>query len=312
MKISIIGAGNVGIGVMDALVLLNIGKEILLYNRTINKAIGEIFDLEDALPLLNGNMELKATDQLEDLKGSDIIVITIGAKQNVGESRLDLLKANATIIKELIEKLDAIDLESKIIIVSNPVDILTRIALDTTKRDKAKVFGSGTVLDTMRLKEELGLRMNINRKNIHAFVVGEHGDSEFILWSVANIGPIRIKQMGIENFEQMKIDVLEKVKNRAYSIIEKKGFTKQAIGVAVAKIIKAILSDEKKIFTLSTPLIHSCSNLNLYSEVAISQPCVLGKNGIEKTLLLDCNLEEITLLKKSVKKLDDAYLTSKK
>jgi L-lactate dehydrogenase len=310
MKISIIGAGSVGIGVIDALVLLDIGKEIVLYNKTINKAIGEVFDLEDALPLLNGNMELKATDQLEDLKGSDIIVITIGAKQHIGESRLDLLKINAIIIRELMEKLDVIDLESKIIIVSNPVDVLTRIALETTKRDKAKVFGSGTVLDTMRLKEELGLRININRKNIHAFVVGEHGDSEFILWSVANIGPIRIKQMGIENFEQMKIDVLEKVKNRAYSIIEKKGFTKQAIGVAVAKIIKAILSDEKKIFTLSTTLTHSCNNL--YSEVAISQPCILGKNGIEKTLLLDCDLEEIRLLGTSVKKLDDAYLALKK
>lgn len=305
MKVSIIGSGNVGVGVLDALVLLNIGKEILLYNRNIDKAMGEVFDLEDALPLLNGNMELKATDKLEELKGSEIIVITIGARQNIGQSRLDLLKDNVKIIQDLMLKLDTIDKESKIIIVSNPVDILTRVALDITQRDKAKVFGTGTVLDTMRLKEELGLRVNINRKNIHAFVVGEHGDSEFILWSVANIGPIRIEEMGIENFEQMKIEVLEKVKNRAYTIIEKKGFTKQAIGVATAKIIKAILYDEKKIFTLSTPLTKSCSHVN--SKVAISQPCVLGKNGIERTLLLDCNLQEIELLKSSVEKLDNSY-----
>ncbi len=307
MKVGIIGAGNVGIGIADALVLLDIAKELIIYNRTLDKALGEVYDLEDAVPFLNGSTTIGATNNLEDLKGCKVIVITIGAKQKDGETRLDLLSKNVSIIKEMILKLDKIDLTSNILIVTNPVDVLTRIALQTTKRESRKVFGSGTVLDTMRLKESLGLKLGINRKNIHAFVVGEHGDSEFVLWSVANVGPIRLKNM--QEFNDIKDDVMTQVRTRAYKIINKKGYTKQAIGVAVAKIIKAILYDERKIFTLSTKLIKNCADICM--DVAISQPCVVGKNGIEKRLLLECSGDEIELLKKSINKLNDAYNSMK-
>lgn len=303
MKVGIIGAGNVGIGIADALVLLDIVGELIIYNKTLDKALGEAYDLEDAVPFLNGHTIIKATDKLQELKGCEVIIVTVGLKQQKGQTRLDLLSKNVLIIKDIIQKLDDVDLSSNILMVTNPVDVLTRVALQTSKRKSCKIFGSGTVLDTMRLKEELGIRLGINRKNIHAFIVGEHGDSEFALWSVANVGSTRLQDMS--EFDNIKDEVMQKVRNRAYKIIDKKGYTKQAIGVAVAKIVKAIVYDEKKIFTLSTKLEKNCTDICM--DVAISQPCVVGKGGVEKQLLLDCNGDEIKLLKQSINKLNDAY-----
>lgn len=308
-KVAIIGSGNVGIGVLDALVLLGISKEILLYNREISRALGEVYDISDATPLLSGSQTINATQDLSDLHDADIIVITVGAKQRPAESRLQLIAQNSQIIKNLMKELDAINPNAIIIIVTNPVDIMTRVAIENSKRPQQKLFGSGTVLDTLRLREELGSRLGINRKNIHAFVVGEHGDSEFVLWSVATIGPILLQNFGIEHLEDLKNAIEEKVRHRAYTIIEKKGFTKQAIGVAVAKLVKAILADEKRIFTLSTPLTKSCTKLQ--SDVVLSQPCILGKEGIERVLMLDCNIEEFDALKHSISVLESAYKQTK-
>lgn len=307
-KVGIIGSGNVGVGLLDALVMLGISREIVLYNRNIQRALGEVYDISDAVPLLNGAQKISATDELEVLHDCEIIVITSGAKQEVGESRLDLIEKNKTIIIELIEALDSINPNAIIIIVTNPVDIMTRIAIEHSKRPDSRLFGSGTVLDTIRLREELGSRLNINRKNIHAFIVGEHGDSEFVLWSVATVGPMLLESFGLAQSE--KEEIQEKVRRRAYTIIEKKGFTKQAIGVAVAKLIKAILGDEKRIFTLSTPLSKSCKKLQ--SDVVFSQPCILGKEGIERVLMLDCNIQEFAQLQNSIEVLEGVYGTKKK
>lgn len=308
-KVAIIGSGNVGIGVLDALVLLGISQEILLYNREISRALGEVYDISDAIPLLSGSQTINATQDLSDLHDADIIVITVGAKQRPAESRLQLIAQNSKIIKNLMRELDTINPNAIIIIVTNPVDIMTRVAIENSKRPQQRLFGSGTVLDTLRLREELGSQLGINRKNIHAFVVGEHGDSEFVLWSVATIGPILLQNFGIEDLEDLKKAIEEKVRRRAYTIIEKKGFTKQAIGVAVAKLVKAILADEKRIFTLSTPLTKSCTKLQ--SDVVLSQPCILGKEGIERVLMLDCNIEEFDALKHSISVLESAYKQTK-
>ncbi|MBN2816420.1 MAG: hypothetical protein JXQ67_07020 [Campylobacterales bacterium] len=309
-SVGVIGAGNVGVGVVDALAMLGIAKEIYLYNRTKSLAEAQAWDINDAVPLLNGNTNVTPTDDLEDLRGCEIIAITSGAKQEAGESRLALVKKNTTIIIELMQKLDVINPDAIIIIVTNPVDIMTRIAREYSTREAKKLFGSGTVLDTLRLREELGLRLNINRKNIHAFIVGEHGDSEFALWSVATIGPVLLENFGIDKLETMKVEILQKVRERAYRIIERKGYTKQAIGVAVAKLIKSILQDEKRIFTLSTKLSEKCRKVQ--SDVVLSQPCVLGKEGIEKVLILECNIAEYDSLKNSIEVLDKTYKSIKK
>jgi len=303
MKIGIIGAGNVGVGIADALTYLGIGKEIILYNRHIQKALGEVWDLNDSIPLLSKDIFHKATDNLKDLKNCNIIVITAGVKQKPGQTRIDLLRENFIIIKDLISKIDEINQEAIIIMVTNPVDILTRVAIKLSKRDKNKIFGSGTVLDSIRLREAIGEITKINRKNIHAYIIGEHGDSEFALWSACHIGPLRIEDFDID--ENKKVFIEEKVRKRAYEIIEKKGFTKQAIGVSVANIIKAILEDEKKIFTLSVPIEKSCGCVK--EDVCLSIPVVVGNDGIEKKMLLRCDEDEFEKFKNSAKKLDEIY-----
>ncbi|WP_281950884.1 L-lactate dehydrogenase [Nitrosophilus kaiyonis] len=305
MHIGIIGAGNVGVGIADALTYLGIGKKITLFNRHIDKALGEIWDLSDCIPLLENNIEFHATDDLKDLKDCNIIAITAGIKQKPGQSRMDLLNENLKIIKNIVENLDEINEKAIIIMVTNPVDILTRVAINISKRDKNLIFGSGTVLDSIRFREAIGEKIDINRKNIHAYIIGEHGDSEFPLWSATHIGPLKLEDFNIKNFDNFKKEIALRVKKRAYKIIEKKGFTKQAIGVSVANIIKSIILDEKKIFTVSVPIEKSCGCIR--KDVCLSIPCVLGEKGIEKKLLMECSELEFELLKQSAEKLDKIY-----
>lgn len=305
MNIGIIGAGNVGTGIADALAYLGIGKKIIIYNRHIDKAMGEVWDLDDSIPLLDGTQAFAASDTYEDLKACEVIIITIGAKQKPHQSRLELLDQNQQIIKEIIQRLDDVNPEAKIIIVTNPVDILTRVAIAHSKRDKNRIFGSGTVLDSIRLREAIGEKIDVNRKNIHAYIVGEHGDSEFPLWSACKIGPLPLESFAIENLEGFKEEIATKVKQRAYKIIEKKGYTKQAIGTSVAHLVQSILFDEKSIFTVSVPIENVCGCVN--GEVCLSLPCIIGKNGIEKKLSIRCTDREFEKLKLSANKLDEVY-----
>jgi len=219
-----------------------------------------------------------------------------------GEIEVD---ENYMIVKNIIESIDKINLNAKIIMVTNPVDILTRVAIKLSKRDKKLIFGSGTVLDSIRLREAIGEKIGVNRKNIHAYVIGEHGDSEFPLWSACHIGPVELESFNIEDLEQFKIETAKKVKNRAYEIIAKKGFTKQAIGTSVANIIKSILFDERTVFTVSVPVENVCGCVK--EDVCLSLPYIIGKNGIERKLLLKCNDDEFELLKKGAKKLDEVF-----
>lgn len=305
MRTGIIGAGNVGVAVAAALVMRGIGREVVLYNRTLKRAEGEAWDLNDAVPLLGGTMNVEATSSLEDMAECNIIVITVGAKQAPGESRLDLLGKNAAIVEEMMKALDRINPEAVVIVVTNPVDVLTRIALGKSRRDTGRLFGSGTVLDTIRLKEALGKTLDVNRKNVHAYIAGEHGDSEFALWSAASVGPLMLDDFGIGDLAGLKKRLQENVRCRAYDIIEKKGYTSHAIGVAVATLVKAILYDEKKIFTVAVPLPKNCYGLD--SDIVLSQPCILGRNGIEKKLIFDCELPENSLFRASAQKLDEVY-----
>lgn len=307
MHIGIVGAGNVGVGVADALAYLGIGKRVTLYNRHIERALGEVWDLNDSIPLLTGDMIFHATDDFEALRSCEVIVITVGAKQKPGETRLDLLNANYQIIKEIIPRLDVVNPTAKIIMVTNPVDVLTRVAITLSKREPRLIFGSGTVLDTIRLREAIGERIDVNRKNIHAYVVGEHGESEFPLWSACHVGSVGLESFGIEQLETFKRELAEQVRQRAYRIIEKKGFTKQAIGTSVAHLIKSILLDEKSLYTVSVPIEDVCGCIR--SNVALSIPCVIGKGGIEKRLSIQCTQEEFASLKASAEKLDHAYHT---
>ena len=303
MHIGIVGAGNVSIGIADALAYLGIGKKITIYNRHIDKTLGEVWDLNDSIPLLDGTQEFKATNSYEDLKTCEVVAVCAGAKQKPNQTRLELIDQNYKIIKDIIFNLDRVNKEAKIIIVTNPVDILTRVAIRYSNREKNHIFGSGTVLDSIRLREAIGENIKINRKNIHAYIIGEHGDSEFPLWSACKIGPLPLESFNID--KNFKDEIAKQVRERAYKIIQKKNFTKQAIGTSVAYLIKSILYDERSIFTVSVPIENICGCIK--KDVCLSLPCIIGKNGIEKKLSIKCKDKEFEKLKISANKLEEAY-----
>ena len=305
-KIGVIGAGNVGAAIINALVLRNIGKELILFNRDKDKAIAEAMDIDDTIPLLS-EMKIKASNNYEDLKECSIIAITVGARQKDGESRLELLSRNAKIMQDLVAKLDKFAPNAILLIVSNPVDILTRVAQEFSKRKHNKIFGSGTVLDTSRLKYQLGKELNVNRKNVHVHVIGEHGDSEFAVWSNAFIGVIKLEDYPLsnnQNLATLKDKIITTVKKRAYEIIQRKGYTNFGVAVAVAKLIQCIIRDEKKIFSVS---VKANKEYNLHKGTVLSLPCVIGSKGIENRLLLNLSKEEKKKLLNSSNSLNDAY-----
>jgi len=305
-KIGVIGAGNVGAAIVNALVLRNIGKEIVLFNRDKNKAISEAMDIDDTIPLLS-DMKIDATNTYKDLSDCGVIAITVGARQKSGETRLELLSRNANLMQSIIKELDKYAPEAILIMVSNPVDILTRIAQESTKRDKKKVFGSGTVLDTSRLRYQLGKELMVNKKNVHVHVVGEHGDSEFVVWSSAMIGSIKIDQFPLPkgaNLETIKNNTMDMVRTRAYQIIEKKGYTNYGVAVAVAKLIQCVIRDERKIFSVS---VGANEEYNLYEGLVLSLPCIIGKEGIEHRLVLSYNKDEEQKLLNAANSLNEAY-----
>ncbi|RXJ90541.1 L-lactate dehydrogenase [Arcobacter sp. CECT 8983] len=305
-KIGVIGAGNVGAAIVNALVLRNVGKEIILFNRDKDKAVAETMDIDDTIPLLS-EMTIKATNDYKDLAKCSIIAVTVGARQKEGETRLELLDRNAGIIKDIIKNLDKYAPNAVLLMVSNPVDILTRVAQEATKRDSNKVFGSGTVLDTSRLRFQVGKELNVNRKNVHVHVIGEHGDSEFAVWSNAIIGSVKLKNFPLpENIKlaQLKKKTMKIVKNRAYEIIQKKGYTNYGVAVAVVKLIQSVIRDEKKIFSVS---VKANEEYNLEKGTVLSLPCTIGNQGVEYRLNVTLNKKEKNLLQKASKSLSDAY-----
>ena len=305
-KIGVIGAGNVGAAIVNALVLRNIGKEIVLFNRDKDKAIAEAMDIDDTTPLLS-EMSVKATNDYKELSDCSIIAITVGARQKEGETRLELLDRNAAIIKDIIKNLDKYAPNAILLMVSNPVDILTRVALESSKRASHKIFGSGTVLDTSRLRFQVGKELKVNRKNVHVHVIGEHGDSEFAVWSNAIIGSIKLKNFPLPKnmkLEQLKKNSMQIVKNRAYEIIQRKGYTNYGVAVAVAKLIQSVIKDEKKIFSVC---VKANKEYNLKKGTVLSLPCTIGQKGVEFLLNISLNKEEKLLLLKASKSLGEAY-----
>lgn len=305
-KVGVIGAGNVGAAVANALVLLDKCETVVLYARTLSQAEGEGWDIEDAIGLLS-SMNVIPTDQYEDLADCDVIVITAGAPQKEGETRLDLLGKNAEIIRSMIKELDSVAPNAILLVVSNPVDVLTRIAIATSQRSENLILGSGTVLDTARLKYQLGKKLNVDNTDINVYVVGEHGDSEFIIWSNALIGAIPLADFPLPNgtsLDQIKQDYTELTRKRAYAIAERKGNTNYAIATVVALLVDSILRDQKKIFTVS---VRADSGYKIGNEVVLGLPCIIGQAGIERKLLIPRNDQEQHLLEQSATKLNEAY-----
>lgn len=305
-KVGVIGAGNVGANVANALVLLGKCVKVVLFDRTLSKAEGQAWDIEDTIPLLQ-EMEIIATNRYEDLADSDVIVVTVGVQQKEGQSRLDILSDNAEIMLSTIKELDRVAPNSIVLIVSNPVDVLTRIAIANSTRAENLIFGSGTVLDTARLRYQLGKQLNVNKQDVRVYVIGEHGDSEFVVWSSAFIGGIPLAEFYTPQgatLEQIQQKYAELTRKRGYNISERKGNTSYGISTVVSQLVDTILRDEKEIFPVS---VRANSNYGVGSEVVLGLPCIISSQGIERQLVLPRNADEQRLLEESATKLNEAY-----
>lgn len=293
-KVTIVGCGKVGMSTAFALLQQGTVNELLLLSRSRAKAEGEKLDLEHGLSFLR-HTNIYASDNYEDLVNTDVVVFTAGDSQKPGETRLDLVEKNKAIIHDAIPQILKYAPESIIIIVSNPVDILTYEAYKIAGLPKGRIFGSGTTLDTSRFRFHLSEYLKINPKSIHAYILGEHGDSSFPAISGAIAGGQSLLSItGMS--EEKALAAYHKTRNAAYNIIKAKGATYYAIATAAAKLVETILTNSKKVYPVSIPL----HNYYGHSGVALSVPCVIGRHGVEQTIEIKLSWQEKQFLEKSV------------
>lgn len=289
-KISIIGAGSIGATTAFALLQKGVAREIVINDINQEKALGEVLDLMHGSSLCKPCNVTLGT--IEDTKNSDVIIITAGLNQKPGETRLDLVDKNYAIFKDFIPKIAKASPNAILLVVSNPVDILSYMTYKLSGFPKERVIGSGTVLDTARLRSLLGKYFEIDGRIVEGFVMGEHGDSEFVPWSSLRVGTIPVKSFSEQNSIEWDCEtekvIAEDVKNCAYEVINRKGATAFAVAVALVRIVEALLRDEKTILTVSTLLNDYCG----VSDTYLSVPTIVGKNGVEKVLKVDFSDEE--------------------
>ncbi|MGK7933471.1 MAG: L-lactate dehydrogenase [Microcystaceae cyanobacterium] len=302
----IIGIGQVGMACAYSLLIQNCFDELILQDISQDKVEGEVMDLLHGMPFLSPT-ELKGGTVADEGREADVVIITAGAAQKPGESRLELVGRNVNIFRSLLKDVVEYCPNSILLIVSNPVDIMTYVTLKLTGFPSSRVIGSGTVLDTARLRSLIGKKLHIDSRSVHAYILGEHGDSEFPVWSMANIGGAKIIPDTWESLSQTDKDELEsifsQVKNAAYEIIRLKGYTSYAIGLAVTDIVKAIIRSQERILTVST-LINKLYGIN---DVCLSVPTVVNERGILKRVNLSLNEMEKNQLINSAKLLKEVF-----
>ena len=298
-KVVLVGTGFVGMSMAYA--MLNRGgvNELVLIDIDKDKTIGEEMDLSHGLPFAPQKMIIKAGDY-DECKDAEVVVITAGIAQKPGQTRLELAETNTKIMKSITKSIMASGFNGIIVVASNPVDLMTYVVSKVSRLPKNQVFGSGTVLDTARLRYVTADYLDISSKNIHAYVMGEHGDSSFVPWKHAYVGCKKIEDiMKDRNLPVEKLEDLHKaVVDAAYEIIEKKKATYYGIGVALARIVKAIIENENSILTVSTYLKNGEYGQD---DVYIGVPAIINNNGVRELLKLDLNSEEQAKLDNSCK-----------
>jgi L-lactate dehydrogenase len=307
-RVAIVGAGNVGATFAYALMLSGLASEIVLIDANQAKAEGEAMDLNHAIPLIHP-CQIWAGNY-EDCAGAVVTVITAGSAQRSGETRLDLVQRNANIFRQIVPAIASNNPQGIILVATNPVDILTYVTLKLSGLPPKHVIGSGTILDTARFRYMLSQYYDIDPRSIHAFIIGEHGDSEVPVWSLANIAGMRLEDYCRVNGLPCSDDNLEiiftKTRDAAYQIIERKGATYYAIGAGLLRIVEAILRDQNTVLSISSLL----TDYYGISDVCLSLPSVVDRGGVERILMMDLNeiemiglLESANILKKIIPEL---------
>lgn len=303
-KAAVIGCGFVGASIAFTLMQKAIFSELVLIDANFKKAEGEALDISHGLPY-SSPMEIYA-GSYEDIADAMLVIVTAGANQKEGETRLDLIDRNLKIFSDIIPKLKKIGCEGILLIVSNPVDILTYAALKMSGFPPDRVIGSGTVLDTARLKYLLGKNLDVDARSIHAVIIGEHGDSELAAWSGANVSGIDLENFyelrGLPHYKASMQKIYAEVRDSAYEIIKRKNATYYGIAMAVAKIAGSIARDEHSILPVSAYLTGEYGINNL----CLSIPSIVGSGGLEKVLEIPLSGMEQRALTASAQALKEA------
>lgn len=295
-KVVLIGCGNVGMAYAYSLMNQRTPvTELALIDLNTERVSGEVLDLNHCNQFADSKMKVKV-GSYEDCKDAKIVVISAGANQNVGETRMDLINKNNQVFKSIIDKVMENNFNGIIIVATNPLDVMTYITLKYSNLSPTKVIGTGTTLDTARLRYILSEKIGISTNNIEAYVIGEHGDSEFIPWSNASIALKNIKDF-LNEAEMTQIE--EEVRNSAYEIINKKGATAYGIGMCLTGITNAILEDKNIILTVSS--------YDEENEVCFGGPTVINKDGVKEKLFIPLNEEETKKLIASIKTILFSY-----
>ena len=293
-RIVVIGVGAVGSTTAYTLLLRNRMDELVLIDANKEKAVGDALDMNHGLPFLS-RTRVWAGDY-SDCADADIIIITAGAAQKTGESRIDLLKRNVSIYESITDEVLKYNKDGILLIASNPVDVMSYFTWKKSGWPVNRVIGSGTLLDSARFRYLIGQKLHIDPRSVHAHIVGEHGDSELPLWSLANIAGTDLTLS-----DEDKEEVFGNTKNAAYQIIKAKGATYYAIALALDRICTAILDNESAVLNVSTLL----TNYHGVSDVYLGVPCIVDESGIRETLPLTINDKEKELLQASASKLKE-------
>ena len=306
-KVVLIGTGMVGMSFAYALVNQGgICNELVLIDVNKERANGEAMDLNHGLAFAKSNMRIYAGDY-KYCKDADIVVIAAGVAQREGETRLDLLQRNTEVFRSIISPVVKSGFDGIFLVATNPVDIMTRVTYELSRFGASRVIGTGTSLDTARLRYLLGDYFTVDPKNIHAYVIGEHGDSEFVPLSQVMLATKSVSEILADEKNDYKIEdmqsIEEQVRTSAYKIIKAKRATYYGIGMAITRIVKAILGDENSVLTVSAKLCGEYESKNVF----IGVPCIIGRNGVKEIVELSLTDEEKEKFQKSKTILDDSF-----
>jgi L-lactate dehydrogenase len=304
-KIAIIGAGSVGATIAYAAMIRGVAKEIAIYDLHRKKVDAQVLDLNHGLQFVQ-MASVMGSDDVAVCEGAKVIVITAGAKQNPGQTRMDLLGSNIDICRKIVPELMKVAPDAILLLVTNPVDVITYATMKLSGLPRNRVFGSGTVLDSSRFRFLIAQRCRVAVQNVHAYIAGEHGDSEIPLWSSANIGGVPISQWAVQGHGNLtardRTEIVQNVKNAAYQIVEGKGATNYAIGLATAKILDSILRNENRVLPVSS-LIENFHGIN---DVCLSVPCLVDGGGVGPILPVQLNDAELAGLRNSAETIKQA------
>jgi L-lactate dehydrogenase len=281
-KVAVVGAGTVGATIAYACLIRGVAPELVLYDVDGARAEAEALDLRHGLQFVP-RATVAGSDDIGICADASVVVVAAGAKQRVGQTRLDLAAVNARMVAEVVPRVLAVAPAATVLVVTNPVDVLTQIALEVSGLPRHRVFGSGTVLDSSRLRVALAARCQVAVPNVHAVVVGEHGDTELALWSSATVGGVPVRGWAVGGNGPIGDDelaqLLDEVRHAAYRIIAGKGATNYAIGLAVAQVIRAVLTDERRVLPVSS-LVDDVGGV----AVCLSLPAIVGAHGVGPVL----------------------------